>query len=159
MHHDSCFITTFSQHCIQFFLISYTACAIINHHLTFQSCWTNILAIVLHYMVAHLVYALGRSEESLNLGTASQLVFLFFTQIVFASHLVEGFLQSFFIQMHLHRYFSEVQLQRCTIIDRVLEGILRHISSIILISTKALKCVLIALINRRTSQSKEECIW
>ena len=38
------------------------------------------------------------------------------------------------------------------------ESILRHVSSMILICTKALECILIALIDRSTSKSKEECI-
>ena len=60
--------------------------------------------------------------------------------------------------MHLYWHLSEVQLQRCTIVDRVLEGIFRHIASMILICTKALKGILISFINRCTCQSKEEGI-
>ena len=101
---------------------------------------------------------LGRSKECLHFSTLCQLVFLFVSQFVLTSHFVKCLLQTFFVEMQFYRHLTEIQLQRSTIINRVLEGIFRHISTMILIGTKALKCILIALIDRRTSQSKEECI-
>ena len=60
--------------------------------------------------------------------------------------------------MQFYRHLPEVQFQRGTIVNRVLEGIFRHIASFILVCAKTLEGILIALIDRCTCQSKEEGI-
>ena len=156
MHHDGRLVATLCQHGIQFFLIGHAAGTVIDHHLTLQSCRLHILTIVLHDVVTHLMDALGRSEESLYFGTLCQLVLLFIGKSIFLGHLVKGLLKICLIQMKFHRHLTEVQLQRGTIVDRILERVFRHIAAFVLICTEALESVLIALIDGRTRQSEEK---
>ena len=60
--------------------------------------------------------------------------------------------------MQLHRHFLEVQFQRCTIVDRVLEGVFRHIATFVLFCSETPEGVLLALVDGCTRQAKEECV-
>ena len=95
-------------------------------------------------------------KERLYTCASNKFLFVFLANLV--GQCIKLFLKLSLVKMHFHRNSLEIQLQGGTIIDRVLECVLRYIAIFVFFAAEASKGVMIVAVDRCTCQTEEKCI-
>ena len=110
---------------------------------------------VLDDVLADLTDALGRLDQHCHLGGIFREVVLVQVRQT-AGQVLVGSVQRRLVDMKVDQARLEMQLQRGTVADRLLEAVPAHVAFLVLVGTKGVEGVAVGTVDRRTGQAEQK---